>query len=151
MNAFAEALTRAYLYSSGGSCPAVERKEIEAGFYLLVPQDKDLARAVQLYEELARPDSRTHWETARRATWMLAGIYAGDFGVAPADPDQKIVDPKKAREALVKLLAFWEESPEAKIIKQEMRWDTARGETLHPFRPSTLSDFQVTDAPKDSL
>ncbi|MFO0915387.1 MAG: vWA domain-containing protein [Pirellulales bacterium] len=150
MNRFAEALTRAYLYSSEGGCPEYERKEIEAGFYLLVPQDKDVARAAQLYAELARPEGRTNWETARRATWMLSGIYAGDFGVEAADPDHKVVDLKKSREELVKLLAFWEESPEARIIKQEMRWDPARGETLHPYRPGTLSDFQVTEQPQDS-
>ena len=53
---------------------------------------------------------------------MLAGIRCGDWGV-----DEAFVDPDKAREHIIQILANWSTSPEAEFYEDTLRWDEETG------------------------
>lgn len=94
------------------------RREIEADYALLVR--KQPAEAIGPYEQLAAGPAGS--DSARRANWMLAGIYSGDWGVG-----QEHVDRERARDHLIRLLALWPESSESLFIKRALRWDDEAG------------------------
>ena len=101
------------------------RLEIEADYALLVRGRPD--EAIPKYVKLA--DAAADTDAARRANWMLAGIYGGDWGV-----DQQYVDRQLARERFIRILAAWPDSGEAQFIRRVLRWDEQRGETqFHHF------------------
>jgi hypothetical protein len=95
--------------------------EIEADYYLLIQRETD--KAVERFMAMTRPDQPM--QSQLRGHWMLAGIYAGDWGTA----EQPIVDPEKARRHVIEILANWADSPEAKLLKQWLRWDEATEQT----------------------
>ncbi len=90
-------------------------------------------QAAAIYEQLAqRGDTLAHVERAR---WMLTGIYSGDWGVDSSA--QELVDAGKARAQVVQLLAFFPESPHARLLEKHLLWDEARGGTLSKSLPRT--------------
>jgi TolB-like protein len=103
------------------------RREILADYAFHV--EKDVPRAALLYEQLADGRQTKALHSVRRAHWMLAGIYSGDWNV-----DKKYVDATKAREHLIQILARWPDSPEGKFISAHLRWDDYEG-TQHPLLP----------------
>ncbi len=102
--------------------------EIEADYYLLVRREaKPAAERYSQMTDLAQP-----LQSQLRGHWMLAGIYAGDWGLAQ-DP---IVDAEKARFHIVEILANWPDSPEAKLLKEWLRWDESKRETEFNYLPT---------------
>lgn len=90
-------------------------------------------QAAQLYEQMAeRGDTLAHVERAR---WMLAGIYAGDWGIQQSNSE--LVDADKARQQIVQLMAFFEESPHTRLLEKYLLWDESRGTTLSASLPRT--------------
>ncbi len=116
---FTEALKRAYREREHAQVDLV-KTEIEADYNLIVK--KDYPAAIKLYEMLATAPHDATLHTALRAHWMLAGIFSGDWGVTAA-----MVDPVKAKEHLVLLLAHWPDSSESGFIKTNLRWNDERG------------------------
>lgn len=107
-----------------------DRLEIEADFNFYRGNFKE---AAGLYEQIVqRADTLAHVERAR---WMLAGIYAGDWGIDKAESD--LVDADKARQQIVQLLAFFEDSPHARLLEKYLLWDESSGSTLSPNLPRT--------------
>jgi tetratricopeptide (TPR) repeat protein len=115
----AEALKRAYR-ERGSAQVELLRLEIEADHALLVT--KDYPEAIRLYEQLATAPNDATLHTALRAHWMLAGIYSGDWSVP-----ETVVQPQKAREHLIRILAHWPDSSEAAFIKNNLRWSDEKG------------------------
>jgi hypothetical protein len=112
------------------------QKEIQADYEFLVK--KDLQKAIQMYELLCN-DTTVCSSVRRRAHWALAGIYCGDWGV-----DQAIVSPSKARSHAIAIMANWEESPEADLLRQWLRWNPDTNQSEFPYLPKsneTLADF----------
>jgi tetratricopeptide (TPR) repeat protein len=127
MRQFAQQLREAYRHR-GNRKDAALTAEIEADFALLIRGNA--ADAVKRYEALLAEDPSADVESARRAHWMLAGIFSGDWGV-----DKSVVDRSKARDHLKQLLALWPDSHEATLIKQALRWDDAKGRTRFEHVP----------------
>jgi tetratricopeptide (TPR) repeat protein len=117
---YVASLNRAYRDRSRIKWPVL-RKEIEADFQLLVRKDYD--EAIRLYRELADNLSANPLGTSQRAHWMLAGILAGDWGVA-----ESATDIEQAREHLVDVLAHWPDSVPAQVIRHALRWNEEKGE-----------------------
>lgn len=115
------ALERAKRIRNHPTLTTALRAEIGADYALLAQRKFD--DAVRLYEQLLEQpssgDGKIHLHLALRAHWMLAGLRCGDWGAA----GDAVVDPEKAREHLVAILAFWPESPEATYIRGKLRWD----------------------------
>jgi hypothetical protein len=130
---FEGALRKAYLFRDESSDFAYLKQEIEADYALLI--EKDYAEAIRAYEHLAGTVEETPLHTAARAHWMLAGIYAGDWGIAQDAAD--LVDSSKSRAHLVEILAHWENSNEAKFIRKNIRWDDESGRSEFEFFPQT--------------
>jgi len=133
MKEFGRALRAAYRFRSSLPDEAL-RQEIEADYSLLIRGKP--AEAIPLYQRLA--DKADDSDSVRRANWMLAGIYGGDWLVDP-----QFVDPEKARERLIRILALWPDSAEAGFVKRVLRWDDQRQETRFPEFPKeneTLAD-----------
>ncbi len=125
MKSFGSELRAAYRFRT--TLPDSDlRREIEADYALLVRGKP--AEAIPIYERLAEGFATS--DTARRANWMLAGIYGNDWGV-PAE----FAEPEKARQRLIAILAIWPESPEAAFIKRALRWDDTRGGSQFPHLP----------------
>jgi hypothetical protein len=124
-----------------------DRAEIEADFNLFIK--KDVPAACQIYESLTgqtasgdKPTTiRSH--AALRAHWMLAGIYAGDWGVGSS-----FVDAEKARQHLLQILAQWPESSEANFVRTNLRWNEQSGQT--EFNHFPQQHAAVTQFLKDS-
>jgi tetratricopeptide (TPR) repeat protein len=125
MKRFGRAIRSAYRFRTALPDRGMQR-EIEADYALMVRGKPE--EAIPLYEQLA--DQQGEAEVAKRANWMLAGIYGGDWGVDP-----KFVNREKARGRLVRILALWPDSSEAWFIKRVMRWDDAEGKTRFPHLP----------------
>ncbi len=107
-----------------------DRLEIEADFNFY---RNNFNEAAGLYEQIVqRADTLAHVERAR---WMLAGIYAGDWGIDKLQSD--LVDAGKARQQIVQLLAFFEDSPHARLLARYLLWDESSGSTLSPNLPRT--------------
>jgi tetratricopeptide (TPR) repeat protein len=125
MKLFGRAIRAAYRFRTALPDRGMQR-EIEADYALMVRGKPE--EAIPLYVQLA--DQQGEAEVAKRANWMLAGIYGGDWGVDP-----KFVDREQARDRLIRILALWPDSSEAWFIKRVMRWDDAEGETRFPHLP----------------
>lgn len=110
--------------------------EIEADYALF--RQRDYAQAIRLYQAMTTPagDEEVRMHSALRAHWMLAGIYAGDWNV----PDDVKQFPT-ARQHLIEILAKWPDSPEARKLRQWLRWDDAAGESK--FQQYPLQGEQV--------
>lgn len=104
------------------------RTEIEGDYALLVRGNTP--EAIRLYRQLLDENSGIDMQAARRAYWMLAGIYAGDWGV-----DEEHVDPNEAKQCLTQILALWPDSSEAALIKRVLRWDDVQEQTRFPHYP----------------
>ena len=128
MGKFKEALTAAYRKRNKAANPSI-RKEIEADYALLI--QKDVPKAVSMYSEISEGYADNPVNSIRRANWMLAGIYCGDWKVG-----QSMVDTDKARIHIIRILAFWPDSPEATFYKKALHWDKRKG-TMHPHFPQT--------------
>lgn len=137
-----EALRKAYGFRNEAEFSYV-KQEIEADYALLVR--RDYPAAVSIYEQLTGTSPDTPLHTALRAHWMLAGIYSGDWGVAQDAKGKELVDPARAREHLIQILAHWEQSSEAQFIRKNLRWDEMTGETRFEYFP------QVTQPTADRL
>jgi hypothetical protein len=115
--------------------PAELVTEIKGLHALLVR--KDVAGAVEAFESLAAANADTKLNSALRAHWMLAGIYAGDWGVDA----KQWSNSTKMREQLIQILAFWEASPEAESIRTSLRWTTESGKSQFNHFPKSNSDL----------
>lgn len=102
--------------------------EIEADYYLLVA--RDAAKAVERYTAMTSLDQPQ--SSQLRGHWMLSGIRAGDWGTA----EQSVVDPAESRRHLIEIMANWPDSPEAKLLKQWMRWDETSEQTQFNYLPT---------------
>jgi tetratricopeptide (TPR) repeat protein len=124
---FSEALKHAYREVDRTRLRHIQ-DEIKADYNLLVRKQYD--EAIRIYETLAevKDDSKLH--IALRAHWMLAGIYSGDWGV-----DDSFVDPAKAREHLIQILAHWGDSSEAAFIRRSLRWSEEEGRNQFEYFP----------------
>lgn len=115
---------------SSGQVLEADQLEIDADFNFY---RGNFQQAAQLYEQMAeRGDTLAHVERAR---WMLAGIYAGDWGVQQSHSE--LVDAGKARQQIVQLMAFFEESPHTRLLQKYLLWDESRGTTLSASLPRT--------------
>jgi hypothetical protein len=101
--------------------------EIEADYYLNERQPEE---AVKRYLELTKLDQPL--QSQLRGHWMLAGIYAGDWGNA----QKAIVDASESRRHITEILANWPDSAEAKLLKQWLRWDDTKEQTDFNYLPS---------------
>jgi hypothetical protein len=107
-----------------------DQLEIDADFNFYRGNFK---QAAALYEQLAeRGDTLAHVERAR---WMLTGIYSGDWGIDKLQSE--LVDAQRARQQIVQLLAFFEESPHTRLLEKYLLWDETRGSTLSASLPRT--------------
>lgn len=107
--------------------------EIEGYYALLV--EKDIGRAVKVFEEVVAKPGRETGMSALRAHWMLAGLYLGDWDsrvFAPA-----IVDPEKARGHVLAILAQWPQLAEAEFYRQCLKQSrSGNGEVMVPLTAS---------------
>jgi tetratricopeptide (TPR) repeat protein len=124
-----EALNKAYRFRNEAEYAYLKR-EIEADYLLMVKQD--IPAAIKAYTELAQTNPDTSLRTALRAHWMLAGVYSGDWGVAPEH-----INADQARQALVKIMAHWPDTSEARFIERNLRWDGEQGENRFEYFPRT--------------
>ena len=113
-------LSEAVKYRKSLEMPSLAT-EIEADYYLL--SNREIGKAVERYLALTKRDQPS--KSQLRGHWMLAGIFAGDWGVA----ESEIVNAEKARYHMTHVLANWPDSPEAKLLKKWLRWDEATQET----------------------
>lgn len=104
------------------------RTEIEADYYLVVRREPE--QAIQRYLQLTELNQPL--SSQLRGHWMLAGIYAGDWGTSQAP----VVDAEKSRYHIVQILANWPDSPEAQLLKQWLQWDASKGETDFNYLPT---------------
>lgn len=106
--------------------------EIRADHALLIRNEVD--RAIELYGQLTAHTMPL--SSQLRGHWMLAGIHAGDWGVAGS-----VVDLEKSREHVIEILANWPESPQAVQLKQWLLWDDSSDQTKHNFLPLINSEL----------
>ncbi len=102
------------------------RLEIEADYALLI--DHQFETAIEGYRKLTADNFPS--ATRRRAHWMLAGLYTGDWGAG-----EKYHDATAAREHVIAILANWEECPEAELFRAWLRWDPQSGQTKFNHLP----------------
>lgn len=107
--------------------------EIRADYNLLVA--RDTAKAVEFYQQMTGSDQPL--QTQLRGHWMLAGIYAGDWGNA----ENEIVDATKSRRHITEILANWPESPQATLLKDWLHWDDSRQQTEFNYLPLMNTEF----------
>lgn len=141
MQSMARSLGRAYRYRDTIASSSLS-KEIASDYVLLV--DRDIPLAIKRYETLAS-DRGISSGVRRRAHWMLTGIYAGDWAVAAEH-----VDPAKARDHAIAILANWEKSPEAELLRTWLRWDPKSNKTETPYLPKSnaqLAQFALNTPP----
>lgn len=117
--------TEAYRYRNQAS--SSDAMEIEGDFRFYQGRFAD---AIAAYEKLAGSENN---EQARRAHWMLAAMYSGDWGIQQLAPS--LVDPGKARSHLIAILALWPDSHEASLLKRNLAWSDNEGKTLSPHVP----------------
>lgn len=89
--------------------------EVDAEHALFI--DRDAVKAIELYGKvLAHGSESTYIHQVRRAHWMRAGIFLGDWGVANYSTDRmNVLNEDKAREEILSILAFFPNTPEAKF------------------------------------
>lgn len=128
MAEFAKQLREAYRLRDKRRGDVTLQTEIEGDHALLVRDNVD--DAIKLYRRLLTESQGVDGDATRRAHWMLAGIYSGDWGVDP-----KFVDRDQAKAALIQILALWPDSSEAAFIRRALRWDDAQGGSRFPQFP----------------
>lgn len=101
--------------------------EIEGDYALFV--QKDVGGAVKAYKEILASNAAE--KSIKRANWMLAGIYAGEWGVA-----KSVTNMKHSRTHVLNIIARFEESSEAKFFKKQFNWDDVDGAKQPEFRAS---------------
>jgi hypothetical protein len=107
--------------------------EIEGYYALFV--EKDIDRAVKVFEEVAAKPGRETEMGALRAHWMLAGLYLGDWDSRVFAPN--VVSADKAREHVLAILAQWPQMAEAEFYRQCMKQNrSTNGEVLVPLTAS---------------
>jgi hypothetical protein len=120
MRRFASALRRAYLERERTTHEGM-KAELVADYTLLIR--RDFEAAIRSYEALLEaPDTATH--SALRAHWMLAGIYSGDW-----ETPEPFINAERARAHVVQILARWEDSSEASLLREALRWNEESGGT----------------------
>lgn len=97
--------------------------------------DRNLPLAIKRYEALSANPSVSP-SVRRRAHWVLTGIYCGDWDVG-----QDFVNPQAARKHAIAILANWETSPEANLLRKWLGWDPETNRTEHPHLPLSHSDL----------
>ncbi|KAA5543722.1 VWA domain-containing protein [Roseiconus nitratireducens] len=110
--------------------------EIRADEALLIRGDAE--QAVATYQTLT--ETQMPRASQLRGHWMLAGIYAGDWGVS-----RSVVDRQKSRQHVIQILANWPDSPEASQLKHWLMWDDAAGETRHNYLPLINAEMSEVD------
>ncbi|TVQ00890.1 MAG: VWA domain-containing protein [Planctomycetaceae bacterium] len=116
-------------------------KELVADHAFLV--QRKVPEAIRAYESIAN-DPQVCTSVRRRAHWMLTGIYSGDWGVEP-----EVVDPSAARRHSIAILANWEASPEAVLLRKWLGWDEQTDRTEHPFLPRSHGDLANVEVPAE--
>ncbi len=106
--------------------------EIEADHELLI--NADYAAAIKKYQSLTALDQPL--ASQLRGHWMLAGIYAGDWGV-----EKEFVDATKTREHIIQILANWPTSPEAELLKRWLQWNEETEKTRYNHVPKMHLDL----------
>lgn len=138
MREMKRSLGRAYRFRNEIDSPSLV-KELAADHLLLV--QRKVPEAIGAYEALAI-DPEASASVRRRAHWMLTGLYSGDWGVDP-----EAVDPTLARQHAIAILANWEASPEAGLLRKWLGWDEQTDRTEHPFLPRSHGDLANVEAP----
>lgn len=110
--------------------------EVQADFLLLVR--RDTPQAIENYQTLTGLDQPL--QSQLRGHWMLAGIYAGDWGNA-GSPN---VDPEKARYHVMQIMANWPESPQAKLLRRWLKYDETTQETEFNYLPMVNIELTQT-------
>ena len=77
--------------------------------------------AIDCFEKLATHELRATADLELRAKWMLAGLYAGDWGVANAVDSKQLIRPDLARSNIEDLIAEWPSSPQATFLRDKIR------------------------------
>lgn len=106
--------------------------EIEGDYALLV--EHDTAQAIERYKQLTARDQPL--SSQLRGHWMLAGIYAGDWGVS-----EGTIDLQAARDHVIEILANWPESPEAEMLRSWLRWNESTEQTEFNYLPKRHVDL----------
>ncbi len=132
---FAKHLREALNAGSNRTVDASLKAELEADYALLIQRDTE--KAVRGYQGLLENQTGFDMSATRRAYWMLAGIYSGDWGV-----DKKFVNPEKLKDCFVQILAIWPDSSEAQFIKQVLRWDDEEKQTRFHYFPRENADWE---------
>lgn len=101
--------------------------ELEADYYLLVQRDPE--KAIERFTKLTNRDQPL--QSQLRGHWMLAGMYAGDWGLA----ESPVVNADQARLHLIEILANWPDSPQANLIKYWLRWNETQRKTDFNYLP----------------
>ncbi len=135
MTLMKSSLGRAYANRSKIQATSLS-EEIAGDYELLV--NRNVEDAISQYKLLVDPAMPT--ASQLRGHWMLAGIYAGDWGV----PDS-FADLKESRRHVIEILANWPDSPEGKQLKQWLRWDEASGQTEHDYLPTIHVEMSKWD------
>jgi hypothetical protein len=127
-------LQRAYELRSKSDFEATSwPAEIEGYYALLV--EKDIVRAVRVFEDVAAKPGRETEMAALRAHWMLAGLYLGDWDSRVFAPG--IVNPEMARGHVLAILAQWPQLAEAEFYRQCLKQNqSASGEVIVPLTAS---------------
>ncbi|MEM9657083.1 MAG: hypothetical protein AAF961_01870, partial [Planctomycetota bacterium] len=110
------------------------RREIEADFALFLRGN--VSEAIRLYRSMLDADEGRDVRSARRAYWMLAGIYSGDWGVG-----EEHIDPDEVRTCLTQILALWPDSSEAEAVRRLLRWDDDQNRTRLPHMPQENAEL----------
>ncbi len=126
-------------YRNRNRAEADDARELEADFRFYQGRFAD---AATLYEKLVQSSASS--DQARRAHWMLVGIYAGDWGVK--DEASELVNLTKAREHTIAILANWSQSHEATIHKQQLAWSDQAAKTVSPHLPIARVPIPVATA-----
>jgi len=104
--------------------------EIEADYQLI--GKRNTTDAIKLYEQMTATSMPP--DTRRRGHWMLAGLYAGDWGVT-----NEVAAPKQARAQVVTILTEWPDSPESDQLRHWLQWDERTDHTRHNYLPKLNS------------
>lgn len=109
------------------------KSEVIGDYALLVKGD--LAAAVEQYESMTKRDQPL--ATQLRGHWMLAGIYAGDWGAAGSP----VVDSAKARRHVMEVMSNWPDSPQATLLKRWLKYDETTQQTQYNYLPIVNVEF----------
>jgi tetratricopeptide (TPR) repeat protein len=118
------------------------RLEVQADHALMVT--RDIEEAVRLYEEILQFSEASPLRPALRAHWMLMGIHLGAWQIDATHPN--LVQPDRAREHLLRILAFWPASSEAAAVKRFVLWDEKAGRSRTPYLPVDSQPLAVAES-----